>query len=172
MNGTDRLERALAPACASAGVELVDVEFAGRTLQVTVERPDGLDLDLVATASRAISEVLDADESLVPGGRYELEVSTPGLERRLRRPEHFARAVGSAVAVRTVAGTDGERRCEGALTAVDDDGIDVEVADHGHRHIPFSAIERAHTVFDWQAALRSAPESANTDRATTRGREA
>jgi ribosome maturation factor RimP len=159
VDGTSDLENAFAPICASFGVDLVDVELASGTLQVTVERPEGIDLDAVAEINRVLSAFLDVHDDLAPSGRYELEVGTPGLERRLRRPQHFRRAVGETISVRTLAGTPGDRRVEGILESVDDDGI-VVVTSGDRRVIEFAQIERARTVFDWQAALRSPAVSA------------
>ncbi len=155
----DELERALADVVATCGVEFIDVESAGGVLRVTVERDGDLDLDDLAEVSRAISTLLDARADLAPAGRYELEVSSPGVERRLRRPAHFSRVVGCRVAIRTLAGSPGDRRLEGLLRAAEADSITV-VDDGGAEHrIPYVAIDRAHTVFDWRAALagRGAP---------------
>jgi ribosome maturation factor RimP len=149
----DDLARALGPVLAPLDLELFDVELHGRTLQVTVEGRAGLDLDTIAEASRAISRLLDARDELAPPGPYELEVTSPGLERRLRRPEHFARAVGEQVALRTVPGTPGERRVEGVLVAAGEEAV-VVAGPAGERRLTYSEIERARTVFDWRSALR------------------
>lgn len=154
MSGTNDLETALASVCVAVGVELVDVELVGSTLQVTVEANEGLDLDRVADVNRMISAFLDEHDDLAPTGRYELEVGTPGLERRLRRPEHFRRALAAKVSVRTVPGTAGERRIEGVIESVDADGFVLLSVDGDSRRVTFDEVERARTVFDWQAALR------------------
>jgi len=164
MNGTgDELTRVLAPICAYLEVELDDVELHGGVLRVTVERAGGLDLDQLAEVSRAVSTLLDAREDLAPAGRYELEVSTPGLERRLRRPEQFRRAVGSTVAVRTVPGTAGERRLEGVLVAADNEKFEVAAATGVPRQLTYREVERAHTVFDWRRALAERRDAGTED---------
>ena len=162
-SGTEELERAVAAACDSVGVELVDIELRAGVLQVTVEREEGIDLECVARASRVISDLLDAREDLAPDTHYELEVSSPGVERRLRRPEQFERAVGTMVSVRTLAGVTGERRAEGVLSGVDDEGFTLVGDDGAARHVRFDDVDRAHTVFDWKAALR-AGRSRDADR--------
>jgi len=160
----DDLERALSAVVGTRRHELVDLELAGGILRVTVEG-GALDLDELAEVSRLVSAMLDDRADLAPLGRYELEVTSPGVERRLRRPAHFVRALEKRVAVRTVAGTPGERRREGTLRAADEDAI-VIVDDNGAEHrVTYPAIERAHTVFDWRAAL--AGDRAKADRATT-----
>lgn len=154
MAGTEDLETALAPICSSLGVELVDLELAGGSLQLTIERADPIDLDLIADVTRIVSGFLDEHEALAPSGHYDLEVSSPGLERRLRRREHFLRAIGETVTLRTLPGVEGARRIEGVLASVDDAGITLAVDGTETRYFSFDEIERAKTVFDWQAALR------------------
>ena len=142
---------------ADAHFELVDVDCAGigtaaAAVRVFVElaesHPIGgrIDLDGVAAATRLVDEILDADEEVIPG-RYTLEVSSPGLERPLRTPAHFRRAIGSTITVKTVAGTPGERRVEGRL---DDASID---ADGGirlaGRVISYAEIDKARLVVSW-----------------------
>lgn len=179
----EALVEALEAPCAELGVEVVDAELmrggaGGRSssvLRVTVEgQGAALDLDAVAEVSAVISAVLDADEQLTPSGRYDLEVTSPGVERRLRRPAHFRRAIGSQVAVKTRPGTPGERRLQGRLEAAGDDGVTLSLgadatsgspahAGGGERTLPYEAIESAHTVFDWRAALAESRRSDGTD---------
>ncbi len=155
--GSDSLEAVLAPACADRGVRLYDVELLPGTLRVTVERAGGLDLDALAEVSRAIGEALEAardagDAAAAWSLDVELEVTSPGLERRLRRPEHFSSAIGELVALRTRPGTPGERRLEGRLDSADASGVVVTAAGVPRR-LSYEEIERAHLVFDWRAAL-------------------
>lgn len=153
MGVVEQVQALVTPVLADLGLELYDLEHAGGTLRVTVDRPGGVDLDALATATRLISRQLDEVDP-VPG-RYTLEVTSPGLERSLRTPEHFRRAVGSTVAVRTRAGVEGPRRVTGVLAAADDDGITVDVVDGpeaGSHRLAHPDIERARTVFEWAAS--------------------
>jgi ribosome maturation factor RimP len=153
MGTAEAVERAVAPAVQVLGIELIDVEARPGLVRVTIDRPSGLDMDAISQATVAVSGALD-DADAVPGGRYELEVSSPGLERRLRRPEHFARAVGNRVALRLRPGLEGERRFEGSLKQADDTAIEVEIEGEPEmRRVGYEDIERCHTVFDWRAAL-------------------
>ena len=95
--------------------------------------------------------MLDAEPSLA--GSYLLEVSSPGLERPLRRPEHFRRAVGETVSVK-VRDADGEvRRLRGDLVSTDESGVTVAAADtNSGEHVDFDQIIKARTVFEWGAA--------------------
>jgi ribosome maturation factor RimP len=151
---TTELEDALSPVLATRGLDLVDLEISGATLTVFVDREGGVDLDELGEATRDVSAVLDGLDPLP--GRYTLSVSSPGLERRLRRPAHFARAVGETVTVRVDAGTPHVRRVTGMLEEADEAGFTLtgaEVPD-GTMRIGYDRIERARTVFEWGPAPR------------------
>jgi ribosome maturation factor RimP len=149
MGTIERVRDLALPVCEADGVELVDVELEGGVLRLTVARDGGLDLDAIAGLTRRISRLLDDDDP-VPG-RYTLEVSTPGLERRLRTPAHFGRAVGELVNVRTTPGTD-PRRVKGTLTAADDETVSIRPeggSDDDVVTVRYEQVERARTVFEW-----------------------
>lgn len=133
-------------------MEVVDVESGPRGLRVVVDRPGGVELDALADATRAVSSALEAAQVAGPRGSYNLEVSSPGVERVLRTPDHFRRFVGTTVAVKTRPGTPGDRRVKGRLVAADEAAIVVEAGggfDAGPRQLPYDQIERATTVLDW-----------------------
>jgi ribosome maturation factor RimP len=101
----------------------------------------GITVDDCERVSRAVSEVLDAEDPVAE--RYTLEVSSPGLERPLRTAGHFARFVGETVFVELMQPLDGRRRFKGPLTAAGAGTIEVEV--DGTRHVlPLDGIRRAH----------------------------
>lgn len=152
--GEDDIERLVGAPVADAGLELVEVELRSGLLRVVVDGA-AADLDRLAEATRAVSAVLDAHDP-VPGGQYTLEVSTPGVERPLRTPRHFQRAVGEDVTVRTVASAEGERRVSGRLAEADGEGIVVEdpALPGGRRQISYDQVERARTVFVWGAPAK------------------
>lgn len=158
MSATDRVRELVVPVLDERELDLYDVEQAGPVLRVVVDAPagTGLDLDVVADATRAISRLLDEVDPIP--GRYTLEVTSPGLERTLRTPAHFARAVGEKVKVKTSPSVDdGDRRVEGVLEAADPVGIAVrtgagDTGDSGEaavRRLRYEDIVRARTVFDW-----------------------
>lgn len=151
----DELFDILAPSVSELGLELVDLELRAGMLRVVVDRPGGADLEAISSATRVVSEILDVHDPF-PGHRYTLEVSTPGVERPLKTPAHFARAVGETVTLRTVSGDAGERRLRGRLAAVDASGILVEGEGlpEGGRRLTFDEIERARTVFEWGGSPR------------------
>jgi ribosome maturation factor RimP len=146
---TDTLTDALAPILQARGLDLVDLELNGAQLTVFVDREGGINLDELGDATREVSAALD-DIDPFPG-RYTLSVSSPGLERRLRTPAHFARAVGEKVTVRTDAGTADVKRVTGMLQSADESGCVLtgpEVPD-GELRVRYDQIERARTVFEW-----------------------
>jgi ribosome maturation factor RimP len=152
--GTEKLHEIVATPLADLGIEVSDIELAGGLLRVTVERSDGtsIDIDAITAATRILSRELDIHDPIP--SRYTLEVSSPGLERPLRTPAHFLRAVGQKVAVRTNPGVEGDRRVTGLLTTADDTGIVVTSESNDGpvaRRLAYAEIERARTVFEWGA---------------------
>jgi ribosome maturation factor RimP len=143
------------PVVEHEGFELVDASFAGasgrRVLRVTVDRDGGVDLDALAEVSERVSRRLDL-EDLGPGG-YQLEVSSPGIERALRTPRQFARAVGSLVKITTAAPVEGSTSHRGTLVASNDADLTLEV-DGAARTIALAQVASARTVADWAAELK------------------
>ena len=144
----EKVHALVEPLVTSTGLELVDVEYGPGALKITLDREGGIDLEAITTASEQISDLLDVHDP-VPGGRYTLEVTSPGVERPLRTHDQFRRFVGTTVAVRTHPDVDGERRVQGELTDADDEGIVVD-----GRRLAYRDIERARTVFEWGPAER------------------
>jgi ribosome maturation factor RimP len=134
--------------------ELELVPQSGRlVLRVLVDRASGVTLEDCAYWSRKIGRFLEA-EDLLPG-RYVLEVGSPGIERTLSRPEHFARFVGSCVEVRLHDPQNGRRTFRGALLEAGAESVLVEDADSGRVSVPYAAIRRSHLIVDPWEGLRS-----------------
>ena len=160
---TQRVWELAEPLARGAGLELVDVQYrpeGGRLiLRLLLDRSEGpsdaragdgsggVTLDELARVSRELGDVLDAHDA-VPG-RYHLECSSPGLDRPLVRPEHFTRAVGQRVRVRTHDPVDGRRQFHGVLEAAADGAITVRDPDAGVVSLPLATIERARTAFEF-----------------------
>ena len=150
MSINERVREIVEPLLERQSLTVYDIELSGSQLRITVDAPrheEGrrVDLETIAHATRLISVALDEHDPIP--SRYTLEVSSPGLERPLRTPLHFAGAVGSAISVKTNARVEGERRIKGTLTAADDEGITVD----GHT-LRYDEIEKARTVFEWGPA--------------------
>ena len=146
MGTSERIAALVEPILHDRGHELYDVELTGATVRVLVDRDGGVALDDLETLSREISGALD-DADPMPD-RFYLEVSSPGLERPLRQPRHFRSAVGTKVKIKTTPSTEGDRRVDGVLTDVDDDGFTV-LTDTGARRLAYDEVEKARTVFEW-----------------------
>ncbi len=146
MSVADNVNDLLAPLFEGRGLEVYDLTYGGGVLRIIVDKPGGVSLDEVADATKVVSRLLD-DNDLVPG-RYTLEVTSPGLERPLRQPEHFARAVGETISVKLGPQVEGDRRIQGVLMGCDDDGITIEENGVPHR-MAYSDITKARTVFEW-----------------------
>lgn len=136
---------------ATAGMELVEVTFrregGGKILRVTIDREGGVDLAAISEVSQKVSRRLDA-EGFDPGGPYSLEVSSPGLERPLRRPEDFTKRIGQKVKVKTTEAVDRAHVYVGTLVAADGDGVTVATETGEHR-MAHGDIAAARTVFEW-----------------------
>lgn len=137
------------PVATSDGLEVVDIEYRreqrGSVLRIFLDREGGIGVDDLARASRQLSDVLDVHD-VVPG-EYMLECSSPGIHRRLRRPEHFRRYVGERVRVKTTERSDGRRSFVGTLQAADDEAIEVVDAQGSYR-IRYEEIVRANYEAD------------------------
>ncbi|MEY2469175.1 MAG: ribosome maturation factor RimP [Actinomycetota bacterium] len=143
MDQATAVRQLVEPPLSAQGLTVYDVEYSGGRLLVTVDREGGVDLETLTTANHVVSELLDEHDP-IPDERFLLEVSSPGLERTLRTPAHFARSIGETITLKTHAPVDGERRHEGVLEVADAEGVVVG----GHR-FAYDDIERARTVFAW-----------------------
>lgn len=124
-------------------VEVIDVEVAGsgkgRFLRVFIDHPAGVDHELCARVTGLLDDYL-AD--------YTVEVSSPGLERRLRKPEHFRAAVGKKINVRTFGPVEGQRNFTGFLISAESGQLRLELEDR-EAVIDLADIARARTVFEF-----------------------
>lgn len=149
-------------AATQEGCLLYDVEFVGlgkgRTLRVFIDKEDGnVTIDDCSNVSKALNEFLDADENLIPGEAYNLEVSTPGLERHLKQPWHFQKAVGKKIYVKTTkafesAGVTDKKwkagkTVEDVLESADEKGIRF-VIKGVELNVPYEMIDKAKVIFE------------------------
>ena len=132
-------------------LSLWDVELAGQPgrsiVRVFVQGENGVDLDTVAEIAEELSRGLDLKDPIQ--GRYTLEVSSPGLERNLRTPDHFARSIGDRVVVKTTEVVTGNsHRIEGTVAATTEQDVRIETKEDAV-DVPYSLIKSAKTVFEW-----------------------
>jgi ribosome maturation factor RimP len=143
----DRLIARFEPELQGLGYELVEVEFApgpgGGTLRFYIDKPlvdEGIDAEDCAKVSHVLLDSIEADDPLP--GDYAIEVSSPGLDRVLRTPQHFARYVDNRVKVELRAPRDGRKRYTGMLRRADGEGIEMDV-DNFSVSIKLAEISRA-----------------------------
>lgn len=145
----------------SYGVEVVEVDLRGggkaRTLRITIDKPEGVTHEDCANVSRELSTILDVEDA-VSGGSYTLEVSSPGLDRKLLGPQDYVRFTGSRIKLMTREPVNGNRHFEGRLERFADGRLLLEVMTGkkkpkpGHSHpgpkveIDLANVERANLV--------------------------
>jgi ribosome maturation factor RimP len=160
----------VAPILADLSLELYDLEFAGGILRITVDTPAGgpagVDIDQISLITRLLGRELDHNENAVPG-RFTLEVTSPGLERTLRTPYHFAREVGKEVSIRLSTDLNGRRRVAGLLVGATDSTASVRLSDSGETiEVPLSLVDKAKTVFVWETQPKPNSKEARDKRAS------
>ena len=121
-------------------------EFGRPILRLYVDREGGVDLDALTEATRRVSAWADEHDPL-PGASYTLEVSSPGLERRLFTLEQCSRYIGSEVKIRMAAAVDGRKRFRGRISEVSPDG-NLVLAGNPRTELPFSAIAEVRLVYE------------------------
>lgn len=136
---------ALASRSAAEGVEIVTVEVVGAkkapTIRVFIDTEDGVSFDELSSSQAWINEIMDELDPFP--GAYTLEVSSPGIDRPLRTPEHFARFAGDTAVVKTVSPQNGRSAFTGVIEQADSDEVILDV-DGTTVNIPFTNIKRAH----------------------------
>jgi len=148
-----RVWQLAAPLAETEGLEIVDIELKpegrmGLVLRLYLDKAGGASMDDLSRVSRSLSDLLDEHD--VVDGAYTLEVSSPGINRPLKRPEHFERFVGKRIRVRTRDLINGRRSFLGQLLEVSSDKIAVD-QDGARWEIPFSVIEKSNYEHDWSA---------------------
>lgn len=144
---SEEMIRLLEPTVEQLGYELADLELrlGGRDglIRVFIDKPDGVGLEDCEIVSHQISAVLDVEDPLP--GHYLLEVSSPGLDRRLTKLEHYQRFIGEELRIKLRFPLEGRRNYRGVLRAADKENIEVEVDGELHR-LPIATIESARLV--------------------------
>ncbi len=147
----DELRKLLEPGIERLGYELSDLEarLGGKSgvVRVFIDQPDGITLDDCEKVSRAVSALLDVEDPLP--GHYKLEVSSPGLDRKLTKVEHFQRFAGETVKVQMRFPIEGRKRFRGTLVSSDDENIVVDVDGESHS-LPMATIDTARLVPEGQ----------------------
>ena len=156
----DQVRQVAERVTASAGLELVDLEFRGggksRMLRLVIDKPGGVTHEDCANLSREVGTILDVEDA-VPGGHYTLEVSSPGLDRKLVKASDFERFAGQRIKLMTREPLNGNRFFEGRLQSFHEGRITLEVVSHRKKQpaaavvmeIELANVERANLVPEW-----------------------
>jgi ribosome maturation factor RimP len=148
----ERISEIARRAAAREGIELWDVELAGsgrgRVLRIYIDKPEGVSLADCELISTQIGTVLDV-ENVMPGERYQLEVSSPGVERKLLRPEHFQRFQGQKAIITLREPRDNRRRWDGVLGGFDSGCVILETPTGQTIRARMDEIEKANLKFEW-----------------------
>jgi ribosome maturation factor RimP len=148
MTGSE-LSGLLEPTIERLGYELSDLEVKlggrGGVVRIFIDHPDGIGLEDCEKVSLAVSALLDVEDPLP--GQYNLEVSSPGLDRKLTKIEHFQRFTGETVKVQMRFPIEGRKRFRGTLVSSNDEKIVVEVDGEPHS-LPMATIDTARLVPD------------------------
>lgn len=135
----------------SEGIEIVEIELKGggrnRFLRISIDRPEGVTHADCETISHQVGAMLDV-EDVVPGA-YTLEVSSPGVERRLVKYRDFERFTGKKIKVSLREPVENSRRWEGTLATCADGLINLEVAEGKTIQFPFDQVDKANLKFEW-----------------------
>jgi ribosome maturation factor RimP len=159
---SEQARRLLEPVLAHEGLELVEVEWVragGRwTLRLYVDKPGGFSIEDCQAVSRTVEPILDVADFIEPA--YDLEVSSPGLERPLRKPADFDRFAGQRARLKsfgplagTAPGSPGRKHWTGLLKGFKGGAVEVDVDGVTHR-IPHDQIAKANLEYDFEADLR------------------
>ncbi len=134
------------------GIEPVEVQWLGaggsRLLRITIDKPAGVTHQDCELISEHVGTVLDVEE-VIPGGSYRLEVSSPGVERKLSKPKDFERFTGSKVKVILREPLDNRKLWEGRLAGFSEDIITLEPSKGDPVRIRLEQVDRANLKFEW-----------------------
>ena len=143
-----QVTRLLEPTVSGLGYELWGVEYLPQSrsglLRLYIESDEGITLEDCERVSNQVSAVLDVEDPI--RGSYRLEVSSPGMDRPLFKPEHYARMVGERLKLRTHHPKDGQRNFTGVLTAMEDNTLYIRMDDGHEAALAFDEIEKGHVV--------------------------
>ncbi len=147
-----RIEEIAQRVAQSEGLEVVEVEVKGggnnRFVRISIDKPEGVSHADCELVSQQVGTILDV-EDVVPGGRYTLEVSSPGVERKLLKPQDYARFQGKKAKITLREPLDGRRTWEGTLAGLEDGAVALETAPGTTLRFPFEHIQKANLKIEW-----------------------
>ena len=146
-----KIEKIAERVAASDGLEVVEVELKGsggnRLLRISIDKPAGVTHGDCELVSQQVGTILDV-EDVVPG-HYTLEVTSPGVERKLLKPGDYIRFQGKKAKIVLRQPVENQRHWEGTLAGLEDGTVALDTGTRGVRRFPLSQIERANLKFEW-----------------------
>lgn len=149
MAQVNQLNELLEPVVESMQYEFVGLEYLSGAkpaiLRIYIDHEDGISVDDCAAVSRQVSAVLDVEDPI--SGEYNLEVSSPGLNRPLFKADHYVKSVGERVKLQTRYHIDGRRKFTGTVLSADEDQLELEI-DNTPVTLSMNDIEKGQLIFD------------------------
>ncbi len=152
-NGTlDRITQLSEQAVSGTPIEILEVQLRGagkaRLIRIYIDKPDGVTHEDCALVSEKLGKLLD-EEDTIPDDSYTLEVSSPGVERKLTKPRDFERVVGQKIKVAVREPIEGQTRFEGQLKELARGVLEIQTSSGKVLHLPLEEVQKANLKFEW-----------------------
>jgi len=148
----DRITQLSERAAAGTEIEIAEVQLRGsgkaRLLRLYIDKPGGVTHGDCELVSERLGRMLD-EQDVMPGDSYTLEVSSPGVERKLSKPRDFERVIGQKVRIALRQPVEGQTRIEGKLAGFSDGVLNIEAAPNELVHVPLDQVQKANLKFEW-----------------------
>jgi ribosome maturation factor RimP len=146
-----KIEEVAGRVAATDGIEIVEIELKGggknQFLRISIDKPEGVTHDDCEKVSREVGDILDADDLIT--AHYTLEVSSPGVERKLLKVKDFERFQGKKAKIALREPISGQRHFEGTIAGVENETISLSLAAGSEIQFPYAQVERANLKFEW-----------------------
>jgi ribosome maturation factor RimP len=148
----DRIEEIARRVAGPEGLEVVEVEVKGggnnRFVRISIDKPEGVTHGDCENVSQQVGTILDV-EDIIPGGHYTLEVSSPGVERKLIKPQDYQRFQGKKAKITLREPIEGRRNWEGTLAGFEDGAVALETQPGATVRFPIEQVQKANLKFEW-----------------------
>lgn len=149
---TSKIEEIAARVAGPEGIEVVEVEVKGggnnRFVRISIDKPEGVTHGDCELISQQVGTILDVEE-VVPGGHYTLEVSSPGVERKLLKAQDFVRFQGKKARITLRDAIEGRKQWDGTLAGYGENGVTLDVGNGKTIHFAIDQVQKANLKFEW-----------------------
>ncbi len=149
---TEQIESLAEQAAAGTSIEIAEVQLRGagkaRLLRVYIDKPGGVTHGDCELVSERLGRLLDETDA-IPDEGYTLEVSSPGVERKLAKRRDYERVVGEKIRLTVREPMEGQTRFEGRLAALAEDTLELEISPGRMLHVPLEQVQKANLKFEW-----------------------